>query len=157
MKTDRALLILIAGPYLSGTNGDPVLIAANLALLDDTACRTHADPHLRRRNLLRGPLPHLFVFAHLVVRYLGAGHSAPPNFHSSGDHCNPRFRTFPFQILPARLIVAGHPRASCGHIRTRRTMLSPDGSGLGSMYRHQRRYVSRLTDTRRRTKWATAQ
>lgn len=34
MKTDRPLLILIAGPYLSGTNGDPGLIAANLVRLE---------------------------------------------------------------------------------------------------------------------------
>ena len=74
------------------------------------ACQTHADPYLRRRNLLRGLLPHLFVFAHLVVRYLAAGRSSPPNFDSSGDHCNPRFRTLPVQVLPAKIVVVNRPR-----------------------------------------------
>lgn len=34
---DRPLLILIAGPYRSGTGDDPTLMAANLARLEDAA------------------------------------------------------------------------------------------------------------------------
>ena len=37
MNVDRPLLILICGPYLSGTNGDPSKIAANLATLEAMA------------------------------------------------------------------------------------------------------------------------
>src|SRR3712207_7606487 len=33
----RSLLILIAGPYRSGTGGDPALMAANLARLEQAA------------------------------------------------------------------------------------------------------------------------
>ena len=46
MKTDRSLLILIAGPYLSGTNGDPVLIAANLAALESWSLPVYQRGHL---------------------------------------------------------------------------------------------------------------
>lgn len=35
--TDAPLLILIAGPYRSGTNGDPSAMAANLARLEQAA------------------------------------------------------------------------------------------------------------------------
>ena len=40
-----------------------------------------------------------------MIRYLGTGHSAPRNLNSSGDHCNLRFRTFPVQVLPAKIVV----------------------------------------------------
>ncbi len=33
----KPLLILIAGPYRSGTNGDPTLIARNLARLEEAS------------------------------------------------------------------------------------------------------------------------
>lgn len=46
MKADRPLLILIAGPYLSGTDGDPALIAANLAKLEALALPIFKRGHL---------------------------------------------------------------------------------------------------------------
>lgn len=57
--TDRPLLILIAGPYLSGTDGDPARIAANRAELE-----RHALPVYQRGHLpligewLVGPIVH---------------------------------------------------------------------------------------------------
>ncbi|MEY2873564.1 MAG: hypothetical protein RLZZ373_935 [Pseudomonadota bacterium] len=44
--TDRTLLVLIAGPYLSGTDGDPQRIAANLALMEATALPLYERGHL---------------------------------------------------------------------------------------------------------------
>lgn len=44
MKTP--LLILIAGPYRSGTGGDPELIAANLARLEEAAAPIHRLGHV---------------------------------------------------------------------------------------------------------------
>jgi hypothetical protein len=37
MSTPKPLMILIAGPYRSGTGGDPDLIAANLARLEEAS------------------------------------------------------------------------------------------------------------------------
>jgi hypothetical protein len=37
MSTERSLLVLIAGPYRSGTGDDPALMAANLARLEEAA------------------------------------------------------------------------------------------------------------------------
>ena len=42
----RPLLILIAGPYRSGTGDDPELLAANLASLEDAAWPIFAAGHL---------------------------------------------------------------------------------------------------------------
>ena len=39
-------LVLIAGPYLSGTNGDPMLIAANRARLEAMALPIYQRGHL---------------------------------------------------------------------------------------------------------------
>lgn len=39
MATTKPMLILIAGPYRSGTNGDPAAMAANLARLEDAVLR----------------------------------------------------------------------------------------------------------------------
>lgn len=44
--TDRALLILIAGPYRSGTNDDPGKMAANLARLEAAAWPVFAAGHI---------------------------------------------------------------------------------------------------------------
>lgn len=44
--TDRPLLVLIAGPYLSGTGGDPVRIAANRARLESQALPVYQRGHL---------------------------------------------------------------------------------------------------------------
>ena len=44
--TDRTLLVLIAGPYLSGTDGDPQRIAANLARMEATALPLYERGHL---------------------------------------------------------------------------------------------------------------
>jgi len=39
-------MILVAGPYRSGTNDDPLLIARNLKAMTDTALRLFRDGHL---------------------------------------------------------------------------------------------------------------
>jgi hypothetical protein len=44
--TDKPLLILIAGPYRSGTDGDPQAMAANLARLEEAAWPVFAAGHL---------------------------------------------------------------------------------------------------------------
>jgi hypothetical protein len=41
-----ARLILVAGPYRSGTNGDAVLIAANLQRLEEAALRVYQLGHM---------------------------------------------------------------------------------------------------------------
>jgi hypothetical protein len=42
----NALMILVAGPYRSGTNDDPVLIARNVEAMNDTALRLFRAGHL---------------------------------------------------------------------------------------------------------------
>ncbi|MFI8423622.1 DUF4406 domain-containing protein [Streptomyces sp. NPDC085479] len=44
--TDTSMLILIAGPYRSGTDGDPEAMAANLAYLEAAAWPVFAAGHL---------------------------------------------------------------------------------------------------------------
>ncbi|MFE1271789.1 DUF4406 domain-containing protein [Streptomyces sp. NPDC058757] len=44
--TDKPLLVLIAGPYRSGTDGDPQAMAANLARLEEAAWPVFAAGHL---------------------------------------------------------------------------------------------------------------
>ncbi|MFJ8443182.1 DUF4406 domain-containing protein [Kitasatospora griseola] len=44
--TEKPMLILIAGPYRSGTNGDPQAMAANLARLDEAAWPVFAAGHV---------------------------------------------------------------------------------------------------------------
>ncbi|MFF8980767.1 DUF4406 domain-containing protein [Streptomyces eurythermus] len=44
--SDKPMLILIAGPYRSGTNGDPQAMAANLARLEAAAWPVFAAGHL---------------------------------------------------------------------------------------------------------------
>ncbi|MFH8578772.1 DUF4406 domain-containing protein [Streptomyces zaomyceticus] len=46
MTTDEPMLILIAGPYRSGTDGDPRAMAANLARLEAAAWPVFAAGHL---------------------------------------------------------------------------------------------------------------
>ncbi|MFD3331009.1 DUF4406 domain-containing protein [Streptomyces sp. NPDC058701] len=43
---DKPMLILIAGPYRSGTNGDPQALAANLVRLEAAAWPVFAAGHL---------------------------------------------------------------------------------------------------------------
>lgn len=43
---DRPLLVLIAGPYMSGTHGDPARIAANRAELERHALPVYERGHL---------------------------------------------------------------------------------------------------------------
>jgi hypothetical protein len=43
---NRPLLVLIAGPYMSGTNGDPALIARNRRRLESFALPVYARGHL---------------------------------------------------------------------------------------------------------------
>src|SRR6478609_10923582 len=43
---DKPMLILIAGPYRSGTDGDPAAMAANLARLEEAAWPVFAAGHL---------------------------------------------------------------------------------------------------------------
>ncbi len=44
--TPAPLMILVAGPYRAGTNGDPDKIAANLKAMNDTALALYRDGHL---------------------------------------------------------------------------------------------------------------
>jgi hypothetical protein len=44
--TPHPLLILVAGPYRSGTNDDPTLIAANLQAMNDVALQIFRAGHL---------------------------------------------------------------------------------------------------------------
>jgi len=46
MGADRPLLVLIAGPYLSGTDGDPARIAANRERLEAAALPIYQRGHL---------------------------------------------------------------------------------------------------------------
>jgi hypothetical protein len=46
MENTRPLLVLIAGPYLSGTGGDPAKIAVNRARLESLALPIYARGHL---------------------------------------------------------------------------------------------------------------
>jgi hypothetical protein len=46
MSATHPLLILIAGPYRSGTNDDPVLIAANVRAMNEMALRVFRLGHL---------------------------------------------------------------------------------------------------------------
>ena len=46
MQTTRSLMILVAGPYRSGTNDDPALIAANVKNMTDTALQLYNIGHL---------------------------------------------------------------------------------------------------------------
>jgi hypothetical protein len=43
---DTPLMILVAGPYRSGTDGDPAKIAANLKAMNDTALDLYRMGHL---------------------------------------------------------------------------------------------------------------
>lgn len=46
MQTTKPLMILVAGPYRSGTNDDPRLIAANVKAMTDTALELYRMGHL---------------------------------------------------------------------------------------------------------------
>jgi len=46
MNEKKSLMILVAGPYRSGTNDDPVLIAANVKAMTDTALELYRMGHL---------------------------------------------------------------------------------------------------------------
>lgn len=46
MQTTKSLLILVAGPYRSGTNDDPALIAENVQQMTDMALRIYHIGHL---------------------------------------------------------------------------------------------------------------
>lgn len=45
-QTDKSLLILVAGPYRSGTNDDPDLIEANVKAMTDTALELYKMGHM---------------------------------------------------------------------------------------------------------------
>ena len=46
MKTDRSLMILIAGPYRSGTGDDPALMESNLRKLEQAALPLFRAGHI---------------------------------------------------------------------------------------------------------------
>ena len=46
MPISKSLLILVAGPYRSGTNDDPALIAANVKAMADAALELYRLGHL---------------------------------------------------------------------------------------------------------------
>ena len=46
MPQEKSLMILVAGPYRSGTNDDPQLIAANVKAMTDAALEIYKIGHL---------------------------------------------------------------------------------------------------------------
>ena len=46
MSTNKSLMILVAGPYRSGTNDDPALIAANVKAMTDMALELYRMGHM---------------------------------------------------------------------------------------------------------------
>ena len=46
MQKKTSLMILVAGPYRSGTNDDPTLIAANVQQMTEAALRIYRKGHL---------------------------------------------------------------------------------------------------------------
>lgn len=46
MNTNRSMMILVAGPYRSGTGDDPKRIAANVQAMTDTALELYRMGHL---------------------------------------------------------------------------------------------------------------
>jgi hypothetical protein len=46
MSTNKSMMILVAGPYRSGTNDDPELIHANVKAMTDTALQLYRIGHL---------------------------------------------------------------------------------------------------------------
>ena len=46
MNRNKSLMILVAGPYRSGTNDDPTLIAANVKAMTGTALELYIMGHL---------------------------------------------------------------------------------------------------------------
>jgi len=46
MQKDKSLLILVAGPFRSGTNDDPFLIGANVKAMTDMALELYKMGHL---------------------------------------------------------------------------------------------------------------
>ena len=46
MHQEKSLMILVAGPYRSGTNDDPQLIAANVRAMTDAALEIYKVGHL---------------------------------------------------------------------------------------------------------------
>jgi hypothetical protein len=46
MQQKKSLMILVAGPYRSGTNDDPQLIAANVNAMTDAALEIYETGHL---------------------------------------------------------------------------------------------------------------
>jgi len=46
MQQEKSLMILVAGPYRSGTNDDPQLIAANVKAMTDAALKIYEIGHL---------------------------------------------------------------------------------------------------------------
>jgi hypothetical protein len=46
MNTNKSLMILVAGPYRSGTNDDPALIAANVKAMTDMALELYRMGHM---------------------------------------------------------------------------------------------------------------
>ena len=45
-STKKPLTVLVSGPYRSGTNGDPVLMKANLRTLEDAALKLFRKGHI---------------------------------------------------------------------------------------------------------------
>lgn len=76
--TTKPLLVLIAGPYHSGTDGDPARIAANRAFLDSFALPIFE----------RGHLPMVGEWLALPIIHAAGG-------HSPGD---PAFETYQYPV-----------------------------------------------------------
>lgn len=75
--TDKPMLIRIAGPYRSGTNGDPQAMAANLARLEAAAWPVFAAGHLPVIGMGAPPAEGWGRIALPVLRSAGAGPTDP--------------------------------------------------------------------------------
>lgn len=82
MKTP--LLILIAGPYRSGTDGDPALIARNLARLEEAAAPIHRLGHVP----MIGEWAALPILRGMSADEAGAGDVMYETAHRLLQHCD---------------------------------------------------------------------
>ena len=109
MTDDGRLLILISGPYLTGTDGDEAKVAANLA----------------RMEAMAGPV---FARGHLAV--VAEWLSWPIITQAGGDsHASPQFTEYPYpvahrllEMCDAVLRIPGESRGAdleCGIARDR--------------------------------------
>lgn len=78
------LLILIAGPYRSGTDGDPALIARNLERLEEAAAPIHRLGHVP----MIGEWAALPILRGMTEADAGAGDVMYETAHRLLQHCD---------------------------------------------------------------------